>query len=123
MSEKVPNPFEGDELKGPEFRAKFKTGGEGDNELYSMAAPGFPPWVFIVFDAPGSAHFKMLASQDPDTVVGPYMMHSIVFHIDLFSRYQGLQNLIAAGAQKSSSGILKPGDLRVPPEFDPTKTM
>ena len=118
MSEGVPNPFEGGDLKGPEFRAKFKLEGDGDNEMFSMAAPGFPPWVFIVFDGPKNAHFKMLKSTDPETVVGPYMMHSIVFHLDVISRFQALQNLVAVGVQKSKGGVWTPG-MQVPPDFDP----
>ena len=118
MSEKTPNPFEGEELKGAEFRAKFKLEGEGDNEMYSMATPGFPPYVFIVFDAPGSSGFKMLKSTDGELNVGPYMLASIEFHLSVISRFSALQNLLAAGAQKAKTGILKPG-LQVPPDFDP----
>ena len=118
---KEKDPFAGDELQGPELRAKFKSPDDGDNEMFSMVTPGFPPYILIVFEAPGSCHFKMLKSTQEGVNVGPYMLHSVVFHLDVISRFNALNNLMATASKQRGSGILTPG-MELPPNFDPSKS-
>jgi hypothetical protein len=111
------SPFEGDTLVGPQLRARFKHPEDVvENEMFSMVTPGFPPYVLIVFDGPGSAHFKMIKSTDPPVNVGPYMLQSIAFHLNVVARLSATQNMMS-GVASPSSGIVTPG-MKLPPDFD-----
>lgn len=103
--------IEGVLMEGPSLIAQFKD--EERKELAVQVDGNFGPFIIIVFDQDGGAHFKQQRSPSVST----WMLKPIIGYLQTIFELEAAGNLMAQKAAKQRSGILLPGQPTLPPHL------
>lgn len=102
-----------EDLNGQYLKARWGEE-EKHDQLMIKVEDGFGPFVLVVFDDEGSAHFKLFGAE----TISPWMMEVLGDHLRTVSRFNRVKRLEAAYAQQQrGSGIVVPGT-KLPPNLD-----
>lgn len=103
-------------LDGPELHIRFeKEGATPDDrgQMFLKASDEFPPFMVVVFEQDGSAHFGFM----PSPKVSPSMMAAAGDHIKAISDFNRQQSILAQMERAKQNRILVPG-MQIPPDFN-----